>query len=200
MLPKPLLLPHPRHLTPGDGTYTGDAVRDVCVVIDDALPDQAYTLKITPTGVTLHAGGSVGIHYGRLTLNQLVEQYGATLPALHIEDAPDFARRGVMLDCSRDRVPTMETLHGLIDKLSAWKINELQLYTEHTFAYADHREVWEHASPFTGEEIRALDAYCRERFIDLVPCQSTLGHMERWLKHPRYADLAEKPDGLVGKR
>lgn len=91
----------------------------------------------------------------------------------------------------------METLYALIDKLAAWKINELQLYMEHTFAYTGHEEVWKDASPFTAEEIHALDAYCKERYIDLVPCQSCLGHMERWLKHPRYRDLAEKPEGFV---
>ncbi|MBL8133367.1 MAG: family 20 glycosylhydrolase, partial [Anaerolineae bacterium] len=68
---------------------------------------------------------------------------------------------------------------------------------EHTFAYDGHREVWEKASPFTPSDIQALDSYCRTRHIDLVPCQSSLGHMERWLKHPRYHGLAEAPGGFV---
>jgi hexosaminidase len=42
----------------------------------------------------------------------------------------------------------------------------------------------------TAEEIRELDEYCRE-FIELVPNQNSFGHMERWLKHPRYLPLAE---------
>ena len=46
----------------------------------------------------------------------------------------------------------------------------------------------------TGEEILALDAYCRERFIELVPNQNSFGHMERWLPLARYADLAETHD------
>jgi hypothetical protein len=47
----------------------------------------------------------------------------------------------------------------------------------------------------TGEEILALDAYCRERFIELVPNQNSFGHMTRWLTHDRYRPLAEAPDG-----
>ena len=35
----------------------------------------------------------------------------------------------------------------LVDELAEWKINEIQLYTEHTFAYRNHRDVWERASP-----------------------------------------------------
>ena len=37
-----------------------------------------------------------------------------------------------MLDISRDKVPTMATLFHLIDRLAGWKINQLQLYIEHT--------------------------------------------------------------------
>ena len=48
----------------------------------------------------------------------------------------------------------------------------------------------------TGEEILALDAYCKERFIELVPNQNSFGHMHRWLKHPEYAHLAEDPEGM----
>ena len=96
-----------------------------------------------------------------------------------------------MLDVSRDRVPTMATLLDLVDLLASWKVNQLQLYTEHTFAYRNHPEVWAEASPFTGEEILALDAYCGERFIELVPNQNSFGHMENWLKHPRYVPLGE---------
>jgi hexosaminidase len=136
------------------------------------------------------------VWYGVCTLCQIIEQRGLRLPCLSIEDYPDFARRGVMLDISRDKVPTMATLYALIDKLAGWKINEIQLYTEHTFAYRNHKMVWADASPLTGQEILALDAYCRERYIDLVPNQNSFGHMHRWLKHKPYLDLAEVPEGL----
>ena len=83
---------------------------------------------------------------------------------------------------------------ALVERLASWKINQVQLYLEHTFAYHAHRVVWEHASPFTGEEILALDAFCRERFIELVPNQNSFGHFERWLRFPEYRHLAECPD------
>ena len=101
-----------------------------------------------------------------------------------------------MLDISRNRVPTMDWLKALIDALALLRYNELQLYTEHTFAYADHSTVWQHASPMTAEEIREIDAYCLERQIELVPNQNSFGHMERWLRHDAYKHLAECPDGF----
>ncbi len=156
---------------------------------------QGYELTITASVIDIVAATAVGLHYGCLTLCQLLQQYERELPLLHIEDWPDYPNRGVMLDISRDKVPTMETLYGLVDKLAAWKINQIQLYTEHTFAYQKHPIVWEKASPMTGEEILALNAYCRDRFIELVPNQNTFGHMYRWLRHPEYLPLAEVIEG-----
>lgn len=109
---------------------------------------------------------------------------------------PLFERRGLMLDVSRNRVPTMATLYTLIDALHRLRYNELQLYMEHSFAYTAHPSVWRDASPFTAAEIRTLDAYCSERGIELIPNQNSFGHMERWLQHPAYQHLAECPNGF----
>jgi hypothetical protein len=87
----------------------------------------------------------------------------------------------------------METLYQIVDYLASWKINEFQLYTEHTFAYKNHKIVWENSSPITADEIKLLDKYCQDRHIDLVPNQNSFGHLENWLKHDEYLDLAECP-------
>ena len=168
---------------------------------------QGYRLRITPDQINLEARDEPGMFYACCTLIQLLQVYSASyrknddlpadhLPCLEIIDWPGFPNRGVMLDISRNKVPTMDTLFALVDMLASWKINQLQLYTEHTFAYHQHPEVWVDASPFTGEEILRLDQYCRDRFIELVPNQNSFGHLEHWLKLPRYAPLAEAPDGF----
>ena len=159
------------------------------------LERQSYTLDITTAHIRIRARSQTGAFYGVMTLAQLLKQYGDKLPQLHIEDSPDFAARGIMLDISRDKVPTMVTLFELVDKLAALKLNELQLYTEHTFAFQKHPTVWANATPMTGEEIMRLDAYCKLRHIHLVPNQNTFGHMRRWLTHNEYRPLAEAPNG-----
>ena len=58
---------------------------------------------------------------------------------MRILDYPDFPNRGFMLDVSRDKVPQLETLFWLVDLMASFKMNQLQLYMEHTFAYSDHR-------------------------------------------------------------
>lgn len=119
------------------------------------------------------------------------------MPAFAVEDSPDFARRGVLLDVSRTRVPTSATLEAEARRWAALKGNEMQLYTEHAFAYPGHEEVWRDASPITPEEARALDAHCAALGIELVPNQQSLGHMHRWLVHDRYRALAEVPEGVA---
>lgn len=182
------------HLFPPGGERPATHLR-----IDPAsiIHKDGYRLLVDQNGVWVTARDNAGLYYGLMTLRQLQRQASPSplIPNVHIEDWPDFPSRGVLLDISRDKVPEMETLYRLVDLLSEWKINQLQLYTEHTFAYRNHPVVWQDASPMTPHQIRALDAYCQEHFILLVPNQNSFGHMERWLKHERYLPLAEMPEG-----
>ena len=162
--------------------------------------NQGYELIVDSTSIRISGADEAGVFYGVCTLIQLLEQpiqsTEFSLPLIKVVDYPDFSARGVMLDVSRDKVPTLDTVCRLVDRLAGWKINQLQLYTEHTFAYSHHPVVWEKASPFTGEEILILDRYCRERYVELVPNQNSFGHMHRWLVHPQYRSLAECPNGI----
>jgi hexosaminidase len=185
------LLPAPRQIR----RHPGVCNHQPAFTIQPSLPPQTYKISATPDHLHIAGQSPQSLFYARQTLTQLHRLHGPTLPCLEIADSPDFPVRGVLLDISRDKVPTMQTLFQIADWLAELKINQLQLYTEHTFAYTGHEEVWRHASPMTAPEILQLDEYCKSRFIDLVPNQNSLGHMERWLKHPRYLPLAECPGG-----
>ncbi len=160
------------------------------------LSNQEYVLKISNKEIIVVGHDFDALHYAKLSIKQLLEfsvSENLSVPCLSIRDFPNFERRGFMLDISRDKVPTMETLYQIVDYLASWKINEFQLYTEHTFAYKNHKTVWEEYSPMTAEEIQELDEYCKKRYIDLVPNQNSFGHMENWLEHDEYLELAECP-------
>ena len=218
------LVPEPKRRNPGDGLVatTPEFRRAVARATISTLPegirfdtaeaiedhelrriletnDEAYRLVLDPSGIQVFATGDRGRLWAVRTLLQLLRlSPTGTLRAEVIEDWPDLPDRGVLLDVSRTRVPRMETLFALIDLWSRLKMNHLQLYLEHTFAYQSHETVWRGASPFTPEEIRSIDAFCRDRGIELVPNQNSLGHMERWLRHDAYRSLAECPDGFTG--
>ena len=176
----------------------GQSVSIRVAVNPAAVPqDQGYRLAIDADAIHLTGHDAPGVFYGAMTLRQIARQYAGTqaLPLGVIEDWPDFPTRGVMLDVARCKVPEMATLFALVEHFAEWKFNQLQLYTEHSYAYRGHHTVWEEASPMTAEQIRALDAYCKARYIELVPNQNSFGHMGRWLGKPEYQHLSEMPGG-----
>lgn len=132
-----------------------------------------------------------GIRHARATLAQLLRQFPVDIPCCEIEDRPATAKRGVMLDVSRCRVPTMEEFARLIAELASLKCNHLQLYTEHTFAYPDAASVWGGWDPITPDEVRRLDAACVAHGIELAANQNCFGHLREWLEKPAFAHLAE---------
>jgi hypothetical protein len=155
------------------------------------LKGEAYTLVIDQRGVLIEFREIQGLRSGIATLRQLMREHGRHLPCLRIRDWPDFARRGVMLDISRGRVPNLATLLDYADKLADFKINELQLYTEHTFAYRKYRRVWKVWGAISAREVRLLDARCRALGIDLVPNQNSFGHLREFLADRKLKPLAE---------
>lgn len=167
---------------------------------DPTLPQQGYRVRFGQSLIHLEYADLHGMRYAHQTLNQLIQNQTVVREDAMIEDWPDFPARSVLLDISRDRVPTMDALKRLIDYFSALRINQFQLYTEHTFAYRHHDTVWQGYSPMTAEEIQEIDAYCRQQGVELIANQATFGHMEKWLCHPEYQHLAEQNTGFWDQR
>jgi len=179
-----------RLVTPPDHTVTATLVEDAGMPIDSYRIDQASG------GFMVHAGSVSGFQYAGTTVCTW-DQHGQPSHSPGITHQPAFAKRGVMLDVSRNKVPTMAALRHWVEQLAAWKINHLQLYTEHTFAYRAHEKIWSGSSPMTADEVRTLDGWCRELQIELAANQNSLGHLHRWLRHPDYIHLAEAPQGYT---
>ena len=150
-----------------------------------------YRLDVQEDGIELLGGSPAGCFHGLQTLTHLTDFATGEVPCCTIVDEPDFAIRGLLHDVTRGKVPTLGTFKGLVDRLANLKINQLQLYIEHAFVFAFGPDICGPDDGLTPDEIRELDAYCRERFIDLVPAVATLGHMGRILSMPKYRQLAE---------
>jgi len=184
----PLLVPAPREADLSDRRLPEDLA--VTEQLDPRLAAQGYELTLAEDGIRVGHADEAGRRYGRSTLDQLRRQ---GLVAGRVRDWPDLAHRGFMLDISRDRVPDRACLLALLERLDRLRINHLELYTEHTFAYVDHEAVWRDASPMTAADVTWLDAEAASRGIDLVANQNTFGHFERWLRLPEYRHRAVDP-------
>ncbi|MGO2419972.1 family 20 glycosylhydrolase [Vibrio casei] len=167
---------------------------------NDTLSIQAFRLTIQQHVITIEYRCELGKLYAHYALRQLKQGYPYNLPCLVITDEPSFEKRGVLLDISRDKIPTLEKLFQLIDNWSELRYNQLQLYTEHTFAYQSHQTVWQNYSPYHAKDIQQINEYCHQKGLELIPNQATFGHMEKWLCHPEYQHLAEQTDGFYDQR
>jgi hexosaminidase len=156
-----------------------------------ALGPQAYRLVISSDGVVITAADEAGLFYGVQTLIQLARTHGRSLPGCTCADEPAMLQRGIMLDISRAKVPTLATLERLADTLAHYKINQLQLYTEHTFRFPSHPRIGVNCGSLSADDMLALAAVCRERHIALVPNLQSTGHMRHILSLPEYEHLAE---------
>ena len=153
---------------------------------------QEYHIEITPEGLTIAGGDGAAVLYGVQTLCQIVMQCGSVLACAEIDDAPDILNRGYFLDETRGRVLSLPYLKGIADRLSRYKINEFQLYVEHTYLFRDLTELWRDETPLTAEDILELDAYCRSLHIALVPALASFGHLYKLLSTRSYGDLCER--------
>lgn len=157
---------------------------------------EGYSLFMQPKGIRIEFSEAAGAFYGLITLCQLLLQDGP-VPCCQIEDCAGLKIRGVMMDISRGKVPSLDTLKQIADRLAQFKINHFELYIEGwPYAYPGYENFWEKETPITPKELGELSAYCRERFIDLTPCQNGLGHMGRWLSNEELRTLAECEDGF----
>jgi hexosaminidase len=155
---------------------------------------EAYALAVTAGHILVWGATPAGLARGVQTLRQLLATAEGALPAMHIADAPVLAWRGAMLDISRGKIPTLDTLKHCVDVLASFKLNVLQLYTEHSFASRRHPRIGLVWGSLTPEELVALDQYCRERYVELMPCLQSFGHLRRILDLPEYEHLAESEE------
>lgn len=164
--------------------------------LDPALYDvpshpQGYALIVEAGSAYIISTTECGLFYGYTTWKQLVSQSEGILRCLSIQDWPVLENRGVMIDISRGRVHTLEYLKAVVLTLASMKLNVLQLYIEHTFAFSFLSDVHEGTDPMTGGEIRVLDAWCRENHIELQANLQSFGHCNRLLTTKGYRHLRE---------
>ena len=111
-----------------------------------------------------------------------------------------FAGNGLMLDCSRNAVFTVEKVKEMIRTLAKMGLNRLLLYTEDTYEVPDLPYFGAYRGRYTQDEIKEMDAYAQMFGIELIPCIQTLAHLHNALKWPAAEKIADTPDILqVGK-
>lgn len=171
---------------------------DVTLIFNhvSSYKEEEYRLSVTDSYITVSYSDYHGALYGIVTLIQLLEQGPLFLQDIH--DYPDLKIRGVMIDISRDKIPTLSTLKQIVSHLMMLKINHLQLYVEGlAIEYPSFKDYQINETPFLLDEYEKLEAFAKTRGIDLVGNMNSFGHMTSWLAMEDFHELSECPDGFV---
>ena len=164
--------------------------------IQSETEDESYTLDVTPARATLAAPTVVGALRGLETLLQLVaaDSAGFYLPAVHIEDAPRFPWRGLLVDAGRHFEP-VEVIERTLDGMAAvklnvlhWHLSEDQGFRVQSLRYPLLQGKGSDGLFYTQAQIREVVAYARDRGIRVIPEFDMPGHASSWfVGYPRYA-------------
>ena len=104
--------------------------------------------------------------------------------------AYNFKKLGVMIDCSRNAVMTVEELKKFITVLGKMGYNQVQLYMEDTYEVDGYDKFGYLRGKYSKNELKDLDDFAFNLGIELVPNIQTLAHMtaySRWC--PEIIDL-----------
>ena len=118
---------------------------------------EAYSIDVYKEKIIIKYSNLNSRHNAILTLCQLLANVSKLIEC-HIYDKPDFLKRSIMIDISRNKVPNLSTLKKIIDEVSLVKINEIQLYVEgRSFYFESFKEYYEEKNDFlTGEDVLEL--------------------------------------------
>jgi len=160
--------------------------------------DEAYALRVSPSGVVIRSRGSRGLFYGVQTLKQLIRanMHNGAIPCLIIHDWPSFRYRGFQDDITRGPSPCLETLKREIRLGAEVKQNFFTYYIEHQYAFSKHPEIGPVNGSLRPQELKKLVAYAERLHVEIIGNQQSFGHFEDILRHKRYAHLRETPSLL----
>lgn len=114
-----------------------------------------------------------------------------------IEEKGRFNSNGIMVDCSRNAVPAVDTLKKLICQMAVMGLDTLMLYTEDTYEIKNEPYFGYMRGRYTEAELKEINKYAFEFGVEMVPCIQTLAHMSAALKWPAYYGVQDTGDILL---
>lgn len=171
-----------------------DFTRDVNGYVLDA---QSGTDELTVT-----FDGNKQITIGYPSLNQffrglrLIKQH-FDKKGFKIAEKCAASELGIMLDCSRNAVRSVEHVKEIIRHLAIMGYNQLQLYTEDTYEVEGEPYFGYMRGRYTMAEMREIDDYAARFGIEVVPCIQTLAHLGQIFRWKAYGHINDVKDILL---
>ncbi|MEO7045655.1 MAG: family 20 glycosylhydrolase, partial [Ferruginibacter sp.] len=150
-----------------------------------SLPNEAYKLEVNEKRILISANTLHGIFNCIQTLKQMMRD-GALVDDCEIADWPAFSWRGYMVDVGRN-YQSIKQLKQQIDVMAAYKLNIFHFHFTEDIAWRLQSKMFPQLTApenmlrnkgmyYTQADLIALIAYCKERYITLVPEIDMPGH------------------------
>lgn len=134
-------------------------------------------------------------YFGRALL--LLEDALAAGGAVCLRETPCYGELGMLLDCSRNAIPTFETFCRLVTSLSKMGYTTLQLYMEDTYQLGGYPYFGYRRGGYREQELRRMDAFAAQMGVELVPAIQTLAHLGQSLKWKAFEPVRDVGDILL---
>ena len=106
---------------------------------------------------------------------------------------------GLMADCSRNGVLTLESLKTLIPMLSKMGYDTLLLYTEDTYEVPNEPYFGSLRGRYSQKEIKEIVSFASDYGIEVIPCIQTLAHLNAIFRHEAYQSIRDFDDILLAE-
>lgn len=129
-------------------------------------------------------------------LGLFLERYVDREP-FKICETPFFDTDGVMIDASRNGVPTVASIKRVLLNMAAMGLNLLMLYTEDTYEVEGLPYFGYMRGRYTFGELKECDDFADLFGIEMIPCIQTLGHLTQMLKWDAFCEVRDTADILL---
>ena len=109
----------------------------------------------------------------------------------------EYKRFGVMLDCSRNAVMSVEQVKKFMDTIKKLGYNALGLYLEDTYEIKSEPYFGYLRGKYTTVELKEIDTYGIKIGVEVIPYIQTLAHVNGLLKHTNFDDVIDIDDVLL---
>ncbi len=184
---------------------------------DASKSNEGYQMNVTEKSIRITANNPAGTFMGSQTLLQSITQVGTEnktwiVATGTINDYPQYAYRGAMLDVSRHFFG-INTVKRFIDQMAIFKLNKLHLHLSDDQGWRIEIKSWpklttvggssqvggEDGGFYTQEEYKEIIRYAKERFITVIPEIDMPGHTNAaYVAYPELNGTNKKAEPYIG--
>ena len=179
---------------PGEEKNAGEgAVIDLSIELTE---EKKVSVSCADGSAVLSACDKAFVFRALMRLVRELEKRGSE-ESFQVEEQVWLDRNGVMLDCSRNSVLTMDMIKWYIRFEASLGMNTMMLYTEDTYEVEEYPYFGAYRGRYSSEELHELAVYADQFGIEMIPCIQALAHMKNTLRWEAMAGMQDTDDILM---